>query len=100
MIRHIAALTACVGVLVFASQVEAGTPNTTAAGGVSYEVGEGWATDGVDESSQTRWFASTELAGRSYCVEAALGPATYLPLDPNLTLYSDAAGTVVFKSNS
>jgi hypothetical protein len=86
--------------LVFASSAQAGTPNTVAAGAVSYEVGGGWVTDGVDESSQDRWFAFKELAGRSYCVEAALGPATYFPLDPNLTLYSDSAGTVVYLSNS
>jgi len=100
MKRHIAALAASLGVLAFASSAQAGTPNTTAAGAVSYEVGGGWVTHGVDESSQNRWFAYTELAGRSYCVEAALGPATYFPLDPNLTLYSDSAGTVAFLSNS
>ena len=100
MKRHIAALTACVGMFVFASFSQAGTPNTTAAGAVSYEIGAGWVTDGVDESSQNRWFALKEFAGRSYCVEAALGPATYFPLDPNLTLYSDSAGTVVYLSNT
>ena len=97
---HTASLAACVGLFVFASASHAGTPNTIAAGAVSYEVGGGWVTHGVDESSQNRWFAFTELAGRSYCVEAALGPATYFPLDPNLTLYSDSAGTVVYLSNS
>jgi hypothetical protein len=100
MERHIAALAASLGVLVLASSAQAGTPNTTAAGAVSYEVGGGWVTDGVDESSQDRWFAYKELAGRSYCVEAALGPATYFPLDPNLTLYSDSAGTVAYLSNA
>jgi hypothetical protein len=100
MKRQLAALTACVGVFVLASSTQAGTPNTIAAGAVSYEVGGGWVTHGVDESSQNRWFAFTELAGRSYCVEAALGPATYFPLDPNLTLYSDSAGTVIYLSNT
>jgi hypothetical protein len=100
MKRQLAGLAFCAGLLVFASSALAGTPNTTAAGAVSYEVGAGWVTDGVDESSQNRWFVFTELAGRSYCVEAALGPATYFPLDPNLTLYSDSAGTVVYLSNT
>lgn len=100
MKRHIAVLTACVGMFAFASSPQAGTPNTTAAGAVSYEVGAGWITDGVDEGNQNRWFAFKEFAGRSYCVEAALGPATYLPLDPNLTLYSDSAGSVVYLSNA
>jgi hypothetical protein len=100
MKRHIAALAACLGAfIVVVLPAQAGTPNTTAAGAVSYEVGAGWVTDGVDEGNQNRWFAFTELAGRSYCVEAALGPATYFPLDPNLTLYSDSAGTVVYLSN-
>jgi hypothetical protein len=101
MKRHIAALAACLGAfIVGVLPAQAGTPNTTAAGAVSYEVGAGWVTDGVDEGNQNRWFAFTELAGRSYCVEAALGPATYFPLDPNLTLYSDSAGNVVYLSNT
>jgi hypothetical protein len=101
MRQHIAALTACLGAfIVVVLHAHAGTPNTTAAGAVSYEVGAGWVTDGVDEGNQNRWFAFMELAGRSYCVEAALGPATYFPLDPNLTLYSDSAGTVIYLSNT
>ena len=79
---------------------QAGTPNTTATGAVSYEVGQGWVTHGIDESSQNRWFAFKEVGTRSYCVEAALGTATYLPLDPNLTLYSDSSGTTVYLTNT
>jgi hypothetical protein len=82
------------------ASVYASTPNTVAAGAVSYEVGAGWVTDGVDEGNQNRWFAFLELAGRSYCVEATLGPATYFALDPGLTLYSDSAGTVVYLTNA
>jgi hypothetical protein len=67
---------------------------------VSYEIGTGWATDGVDEGNQNRWFVFLELAGRSYCVEATLGPATYFALDPGLTLYSDGAGTVIYLTNA
>lgn len=100
MERQLAALAACLGVFVFASSAQGGTPNTTAAGAVSYEVGGGWITDGVDESSQNRWFVFSELAGRSYCVEATLAPATYFPLDPSLTLYTDSSGTVVYLSNT
>jgi len=78
----------------------AGTPNTTAAGAVSYEVGEGWVTQSVDEGAQDRWFVFREVGGRSYCVEAAIGVATYFPLDPNLTLYSDTAGTTQLATNT
>ncbi len=100
MKRHVAALAA--GALSFLATafVDAGTPNTTAAGAVSYEIGAGWVTDGVDVNSQTRWFIFNEFAGRSYCVEASLGPATYFPLDPLVTLYSDLAGNVVYLSNN
>jgi hypothetical protein len=83
-----------------AATSQAGTPNTTASGAVSYEVGQGWVTHGIDESSQNRWFAFKEVGTRSYCVEAALGTATYLPLDPNLTLYSDSSGTTVYLTNT
>jgi hypothetical protein len=100
MKRHVPALAAGALSLFVSAFVCAGTPNTVAAGAVSYEVGAGWITDSVDDSSQTRWFVFTELAGRSYCVEAALGPATYLPFDPNLTLYTDTSGTVVYLSNT
>ena len=91
------------GAMAFAAMAatsQGGTPNTTAAGAVSYEVGQGWVTHGVDESSQNRWFAFKEVGTRSYCVEAALGTATYLPLDPNLTLYSDSSGTTVYLTNT
>ena len=99
MKRQLAALAACLGAFVFATATHAGTQNTTAAGAVSYEVGAGWVTHSVDVNAQDRWFAFTEFAGRSYCVEAALGVATYFPLDPNLTLYSDSNGTNVFLAN-
>jgi hypothetical protein len=85
---------------VFACAVQGGTPNTTVAGAVSYEMGEGWVTHAVDESNQNRWFVYKELAGRSYCVEAALGAATYFPLDPALTLYTDGTGGTVYLSNT
>jgi len=100
MQRHITALAAGGLLLLLGAPIHAGTPNTTAAGAVSYEIGAGWITDGIDINSQTRWFIYTELASRSYCVEAALGPATYFPLDPSITLYSDSAGTVVYLSNT
>lgn len=99
MQRQITALAVCLGVFVIVSSAHAGTPNTIAAGAVSSEVGSGWTTHSVDESSPNRWFVYTEFAGRSYCVEATLGPATYFPLDPNLTLYSDSSGTAVYLSN-
>jgi hypothetical protein len=100
MKHHVAALAAGAFSLLLGASVYASTPNTTAAGSVSYEVGTGWVTDGVDEGNQNRWFAFLELAGRSYCVEGTLGPASYFPLDPNLTLYSDSAGTVVYLTNT
>lgn len=100
MKRHAAVLAAGVFTFLVSSLGSAGTPNTTAAGAVSYEVGAGWVTDGVDESSQSRYFIFTELAGRSYCVEASLGPASYLPLDPSLTLYTDTTGSTVYLSNT
>ena len=78
----------------------AGTPNTTAAGAVSYEVGQGWVSSYVDETAQNRWFAYKEFAGRSYCVDAAMGSGTSFPLDPNLTLYTDTTGATVFLANS
>lgn len=77
----------------------AGTPNTTAAGAVSYEVGQGWISDYVDETTPIRWFAYKEFAGRSYCVEASLASGTYFPLNPDLTLYTDATGATAFLSN-
>jgi hypothetical protein len=67
----------------------AGVPNTTVAGAVSYEVGQGWTTQAVDESAQDRWFTFREVGGRSYCIEATLGVATYFALNPSVTLYSD-----------
>ncbi|MBE7522475.1 MAG: hypothetical protein HS109_08815 [Burkholderiales bacterium] len=78
----------------------AGTPNTTAAGAVSYEVNQGWVTHAIDEAAQDRWFVFREVGGRSYCIEAGVGVATYVPLDPNLTLYSDGAGTTQLAANS
>jgi hypothetical protein len=86
--------------IVWAYCAAAATPNTSAAGAVSYEVGQGWVSHGVDETGQNRWFSLREVAGRSYCVEAALGTATYLPLDPNLNVYQDSAGTTVLFSNN
>ena len=54
------------GVLLTASlDAAAGTPNTTAAGAVSYEVGQGWVTHAIDEAAQDRWFTFREVAGRS-----------------------------------
>ena len=67
----------------------AGVPNTTVGGAVSYEVGQGWTTQAVDESAQDRWFTFREVGGRSYCIEATLGVATYFALNPSVTLYSD-----------
>ena len=99
MKRSVCALTACVGAFAFATSVH-GAQNNTAAGAVSYEVGAGWVTDGVDVNNQTRWFIFTEFASRSYCVEASLGPATYNPLDPLVTLYSDLSGNTVYLSNN
>src|SRR5215472_6321666 len=99
MQRHIVALAACLGAFAFVSPAHAGTPNTTAAGAVSYEVNTGWTTDGVDDQNTSRYFIFTEAAGRSYCVEAELGPAAYFPFDPNLTLYTDTTGTTVYLSN-
>ena len=75
-------------------------PNTTAAGAVSYEVGQGWVTHAIDEAAQDRWFTIREVAGRSYCIEAAIGVATYVPLDPSLTLYSDTSGTTQLAANA
>lgn len=98
-VRGIARIAATLICAASASAVIAGTPNTVAAGAVSYEINQGWVTHGVDESSQNRWFAFTESAGRSYCIEAVLGPATYFPLDPNLTLYTDLTGAVALASN-
>ena len=89
------------GVLLTASLgAAAGTPNTTAAGAVSYEVGQGWVTHAIDEAAQDRWFTFREVAGRSYCIEAAIGVATYVPLDPSLTLYSDTSGTTQLAANA
>lgn len=75
------------------ASASAGTPNSTAAGAVSYEVGQGWTTHAIDEAAQDRWFTFREVGGRSYCIEAAVGVATYFALNPSLTLYSDTAST-------
>lgn len=83
-----------------ASLAHAGTPNTTAAGAVSYQVGQGWMSFAIEESAQNRWFTFVEVSGRSYCIEATTGSASYLPLDPSLTLYSDAAGTTQLSTNN
>lgn len=99
MKRYFTALVAGFGVCAFAPSVQ-GTQNITAAGAVSYEVGAGWVTDGVDVNSQTRFFIFTEFAGRSYCVEGSLGPATYNPLDPIVTLYTDLTGITAYLSNN
>lgn len=89
------------GVLLTASLgAVAGTPNSTAAGAVSYEVGQGWVTHAIDEAAQDRWFTFREVAGRSYCIEAAIGVATYVPLDPSLALYSDTSGTTQLAANA
>jgi len=87
------AILSCVGAF-------AGTPNTTAAGAVSYEVGQGWVSDNVAETAQNRWFAFKENPGRSYCVDAAMGSGTYFPLDPNLTIYTDTTGVTPYLSNT
>ncbi|MCC6194107.1 MAG: hypothetical protein IT518_06515 [Burkholderiales bacterium] len=67
----------------------AGVPNTAVGGAVSYEVGQGWTTQAVDEAAQDRWFTFREVGGRSYCIEATLGVATYFALNPSVTLYAD-----------
>lgn len=71
------------------SDAYAGVPNTTVGGAVSYEVGQGWTTQAVDESAQDRWFTFREVGGRSYCIEATLGVASYFALNPSVTLYAD-----------
>jgi len=77
----------------------AGALNTAAAGAVSYQVGQGWMSFAVDESAQDRWLSFVEVGGRSYCLEATTGSASYVPLDPSLTLYSDINGTTQLATN-
>jgi hypothetical protein len=84
--RAVSLLIAC---LVSAPWSLAGVPNTAVGGAISYEVGQGWTTQAVDESAQDRWFTFREVGGRSYCIEATLGVATYFALNPSVTLYSD-----------
>jgi hypothetical protein len=76
--------------------VVAGTPNTTPAGIVSYEVGQGWVTHYFDESAKTRWFSFGEVGGHSYCIEAVQGSVSPVQLDPNLTVYWDVTGGTVY----
>ena len=82
------------------SRRAAPAPTSTPAGAVSYEVGEGWVSSYYDESTQTRWWSYGENPGRSYCVEAVQGSVSPIPLDPNVAVYSDAAGTVPLVVNS
>ena len=84
-------------VLLFAliGVAHAGTPNTTAANAVAYDVGSGWATHYFDENTQTRWFRFSEIGGYSYCIEAVQGPISPIQLDPNLAVYTDASGTTI-----
>ena len=99
MKANLATTLVAVTAALFSAGSLAGTPNTTAAGAVSYEVGQGWISDYVDETTPIRWFAYKEFAGRSYCVEASMGSGTYFPLNPDLTLYTDATGATAYLSN-
>jgi hypothetical protein len=86
--------------LLFAPSVLATPPNTTAANAVSYEIGQGWVGHYFEESTQNRWFKFTTVGGRSYCIEAAQGSDSPVPLDPNLTYFFDAAGATTALTNS
>lgn len=79
---------ACLSTLAYA-----GSPNTTAANAVPYEVGQGWVSHYFDETTTTRWFRFGEVAGRSYCIEAVQGSVSPIALDPNVTAYTDINGT-------
>lgn len=93
---------AAAAALVFASMATPllATPvNTTAAAAVSYEVGQGWVSHYIDESTQNRWFKFTTVGGRGYCVEAAQGSDSPVALNPNVTVYTDVNGTTALGSN-
>lgn len=83
-----------------AQQGLAGTPNTTATGAVSYQVGQGWMSFSIDETTQMRWLTFVEYGARSYCLEATVGSATHVPLDPSLALFSDIYGTTQISTNA
>ncbi len=83
-----------------ASLSHAAVDNTTVAGAVPYEVGQGWVSHHFDESAQERWFVFEEQAGRSYCIEAAQGSASYYSLNISLSLYASGAETTPLLSNN
>jgi len=86
--------------LAFVSSTTSATaPNTTAANAVSYEVGQGWVSHYIEETTQNRWFKFTTTGGRGYCVEAAQGSDSPVAFNPNVTVYGDAAGTSLMGSN-
>jgi hypothetical protein len=96
-VNKIACAAAC---LLLSFQSLATPPNTTAANAVSYEIGQGWVSHYFEESTQNRWFKFTTVGGRSYCIEAAQGSDSPVPLDPNLTYFFDAAGATTALTNS
>jgi hypothetical protein len=82
-----------------ATTLSATPVNTTAAAAVSYEVGQGWVSHYIDESTQNRWFKFTTVGGRGYCVEAAQGSDSPVAFNPNVTVYTDVNGTTTLGSN-
>lgn len=93
---------AAIAALVFAlmaTTLSATPVNTTAAAAVSYEVGQGWVSHYIDESTQNRWFKFTTVGGRGYCVEAAQGSDSPVAFNPNVTVYTDVNGTTTLGSN-
>lgn len=77
----------------FSASVWATPNNSTVAGAIAFEVGQGWVSHYFDEGTQNRWFKFAEIGGHSYCVEAVQGSASSVQLDPNVALYADSAGS-------
>lgn len=90
---------ALIGACCLINQAGATAANTTAAAAVSYDVGQGWVSHYFDENNTNRWFKFTTVGGRSYCIEASQGSDTHIALNPNVTYYSDAAGTAQVATN-
>jgi hypothetical protein len=92
--------TAALAILASAgSTVFAGTPNTTPAGAVSYEVGQGWVSAYYDETTPDRWYSYAEIGSRSYCIEAVQSSVSPIPLDPKVYAYTDPTGAAYLVVN-
>jgi hypothetical protein len=94
--RQFASVIACFALI---SHVFALLPNTNTANAVSYEVGQGWVSHYIEQTTPERWLRFTTVGGRGYCAEAAQGSDTHIAFNPNLTVYRDVGGGNAWGTN-